>query len=50
MMLACTITGHNLVVMVAATVLTFYEKQMFRLRRRPLVAGALLLAAWSLTI
>jgi hypothetical protein len=50
LMLACTITGHNLVMMAGGTVLALVESRMFRLERRPLVVGALLLAAWTLAL
>lgn len=50
LMLACTITGHNLVMMAAGTALAYLESQMFRLERRPLVAGAILLGAWTLAL
>jgi predicted metal-binding membrane protein len=46
MMFACGITGHDLVVMTGGTVLAIAEKRMFRLRRRPLVIGCIVLAAW----
>jgi predicted metal-binding membrane protein len=50
LMFACAITGHNLVLMVAGTALTVFEKRMFRLRRKPLVIAAMLMAAWTLVI
>ncbi len=50
LMLACAVTGHNLFLMVGGLALGLYERRMFRLRLRPLVIGALLLAIWSLTL
>ena len=48
LMVACALTGHNLVVMVACTALTFVEKRMFSLRQKPLALGALLVGATTL--
>jgi predicted metal-binding membrane protein len=50
LMAACTVTGHNLIVMVVGSFLTSLEKQMFRLQRLPLLGGALLLAVWTCTL
>jgi predicted metal-binding membrane protein len=47
LMVACTITGHNLAMMLGGTALALLEKRMFRLERRPLVLGALSLAIWT---
>jgi predicted metal-binding membrane protein len=46
LMFACGITGHDLLVMMGGATLAAAEKRMFRLDRKPLVFGALLLAAW----
>jgi predicted metal-binding membrane protein len=48
LMLACAVTGHDLVLMAGGMALAAIEKRMFRFDRRPLVLGALALAAWTL--
>jgi predicted metal-binding membrane protein len=50
LMVACAVTGHNVVMMVACTTLAVFEKRMFRLEREPLAIGALLLGAWTLAL
>jgi hypothetical protein len=48
LMLACALTGHNLIAMLGGTVLGALEYRAFRPPTRPIVAGTLLLAAWFL--
>lgn len=48
LMLACTVTGHAVGMMVGGTALVLIEKSMFRLVRPPLVIGSLALAVVSL--
>jgi predicted metal-binding membrane protein len=48
LMFACGVTGHDLVVMIGGATLAAAEKRMFRLNRKPLIFGALALAAWIL--
>lgn len=50
LMLACTITNHNVVMMFGCTALVFYEKRMFRLRRTPVAVAAVGLALWTLLL
>jgi predicted metal-binding membrane protein len=48
LMIACALSGHSLALMVGGMALVVFEKRMFRLKRWPLVLGALLLAACTL--
>jgi len=48
LMLACAVTGHDLVLMTGGAILAFTEKRMFRLNRKPLVLGSIALSAWIL--
>jgi hypothetical protein len=48
LMLACALTGHNLIAMLGGTVLAALEYRAFRPLTGPIVAGTLLLAAWFL--
>jgi hypothetical protein len=48
LMVACTITNHNLIMMVVCTALVAFESRMRRLRRAPLVLGALGVAVLTL--
>lgn len=47
-MLACTLTGHDLAVMLGGTVLALVDKRAFQYERRPLVIGSLALALVAL--
>jgi predicted metal-binding membrane protein len=48
LMLACTLTGHGVVAMLACACLTLVEKRMFRPRPLPIAVGTLGLAAWTI--
>jgi hypothetical protein len=48
MMLGCALTGHRLLPMLVGSLVTWIEMYQFREDRRPALAGASLLAAWSL--
>jgi predicted metal-binding membrane protein len=48
LMLACALTGHNLVAMLGGTALSALERRSFRPPTGRIFAGALLLAAWFL--
>jgi hypothetical protein len=48
LMLACVLTGHNLLAMLGGTVLGALEYRSFRPPTRAIFAGALLLAGWFL--
>jgi predicted metal-binding membrane protein len=47
LMLACTLTGHSLVAMLASAILTLKEKQMFRPRPRPIALAMAGLTLWT---
>lgn len=47
LMLACAVTGHDLLLMIVGTAVTLIEKRMFRLDRRPQAVAALALGAWT---
>lgn len=46
LMFACGISGHDLPMMFGGSVLAVSEKRMFRLDRKPLILGSLILGAW----
>jgi predicted metal-binding membrane protein len=48
LMLACTLTGHNIVAMVGGAILGGVERRSFRPATRSVLWGSLLLAAWFL--
>ena len=50
LMIACALTGHELVAMVGGACLTHAEKRMFRPRPLPIALGAAALSAWTLMV
>jgi predicted metal-binding membrane protein len=50
LMVACALTGHELLAMVGGACLTLVEKRMFRPRPLPIALGAGALAAWTLVV